>query len=83
MHTDVNECSDGTHTCQQVCDNTRGAFRCMCNSGFALNNDGFSCRGEYTIYLSDGTEIWMVLQSLTMHAEKTWLILKILTNFLY
>ena len=51
MHTDVNECSDGTHTCQQVCDNTRGAFRCMCNSGFALNNDGFSCRGEYILFI--------------------------------
>ena len=45
----MNECSDGTHTCQQVCDNTHGGFRCMCNSGFALNSDGFSCRGEYII----------------------------------
>jgi hypothetical protein len=47
-HPDVDECSDGTHTCWQLCDNTHGAFRCMCNGGFTLNNDGFSCRGECT-----------------------------------
>jgi hypothetical protein len=61
---DVDECSDGTHTCQQRCDNTHGAFRCTCNSGFALNNDGFSCRGEcFNIIV-----IWTVVHSVTIIA---------------
>lgn len=43
---DVNECSDGTHTCQQRCNNTHGSFRCMCDRGYSLNSDGFTCSGE-------------------------------------
>jgi hypothetical protein len=66
-HPDANECSDGTHTCQQQCDNTHGAFRCICNSGFTLNDDGFTCRGEYfnitVIVISESIDIWTVLFS--------------------
>ena len=41
------ECTDGTHTCQQVCVNTPGAYQCTCFNGFSLNRDGFNCSGEY------------------------------------
>ena len=60
-HPDVNECSDGTHTCQQRCNNTHGAFQCSCDSGFVLRNDGFSCRGECILY-SDLRWYWHTLQ---------------------
>ena len=31
---DINECTQGTHTCTQSCTNTEGSFQCACNSGF-------------------------------------------------
>ena len=43
---DINECSDGTHSCQQVCNNAYGSHRCSCHDGYQLNGDGFTCRGQ-------------------------------------
>ena len=49
---DVDECSLGTHNCQQLCINTNGSHRCDCEEGYALNSDGRTCRiscgGNYT-----------------------------------
>ena len=44
---DVNECSEGTHVCQGVCDNTLGSYQCMCGAGFTLSSDGHTCEGTY------------------------------------
>ena len=43
---DINECSDGTHSCRQMCNNIHGSYRCSCHGGYQLNNDGFTCRGQ-------------------------------------
>ena len=45
IHTDINECSNGTHTCSQTCTNTNGSFTCGCYSGFLLDADGYACNG--------------------------------------
>ena len=45
--TDINECSDGTHNCSQICTNTPGSFICECNNGFLLDNDEATCNGMY------------------------------------
>ena len=45
MHADINECTAGTHQCEQVCQNTVGSYTCACNSGFVLDSDGRSCDG--------------------------------------
>ena len=46
MHlTDVNECSNGIHSCQQVCNNTQGSHHCLCFDGYELNSDSYSCAG--------------------------------------
>ena len=54
---DVDECSAGTHECQQQCINTDGAYECECAAGYTLVSDGKSCTGEcaagYTL-ASDG-----------------------------
>lgn len=40
---DVDECSDGTHSCDAnaECTNTRGSYQCECNDGYTGN--GFEC----------------------------------------
>ena len=42
---DINECSDGIHSCQQVCNNTHGSHHCLCRQGYQLNSDNYTCRG--------------------------------------
>ena len=43
---DILECSDGTHSCTQICNNTVGSYHCQCFEGYQLNEDGFNCTGE-------------------------------------
>ena len=45
-HTDIIECTEGTHNCQQACTNTVGSFTCGCNTGFRLATDGHNCNGQ-------------------------------------
>nr|XP_014345039.1 PREDICTED: signal peptide, CUB and EGF-like domain-containing protein 1 [Latimeria chalumnae] len=40
---DVNECSNGSHLCQQTCVNTFGFYKCSCQSGYLLAEDERSC----------------------------------------
>ena len=41
---DTNEClSADLNNCDQTCSNTNGGYVCSCQSGFKLNEDGFSC----------------------------------------
>ncbi|VDL61324.1 unnamed protein product [Hymenolepis diminuta] len=40
---DVNECQDRSR-CEQRCINTPGSYNCECESGYALQPDGYSCR---------------------------------------
>ena len=53
---DVDECSEGTHTCSgnATCMDTDGSFSCSCHPGFT--GDGFNCAGidnESMILLRD------------------------------
>jgi len=42
---DINECTEvGDNRCEQVCINTAGSYTCACAEGYALNDDGFTCR---------------------------------------
>ncbi|XP_072035554.1 uncharacterized protein [Amphiura filiformis] len=42
---DVDDCLEGTHTCDQNCQNEPGigAFSCSCNDGYQLSMDGHQC----------------------------------------
>ena len=54
MHTfisilsDIDECSNGTHYCSQICTNTNGSFICGCDNGFLLDFDGATCHSMHT-----------------------------------
>ena len=43
---DINECTDGIHTCDSnaTCSDSIGTFTCTCNSGYT--GDGQSCMGK-------------------------------------
>ena len=43
---DGDECTTGSHNCQHNCHNTLGSYFCSCQSGYDLNSDGRTCRGE-------------------------------------
>ena len=44
---DIDECSNRTHNCSQVCINTAGGFNCECNTGYQLDFDNISCNGMH------------------------------------
>lgn len=53
---DLDECSDGTHSCDDSnaqCDNTFGSYNCTCNDGF--EGDGHSC--QKIIISKDTTDV--------------------------
>ena len=45
--TDINECTEDTHSCDgnASCTNTNGSYNCTCNFGF--EGDGLNCTGMY------------------------------------
>ena len=41
--TDINECSEASSSCSQVCTNTEGGFVCDCYPGYMLSDDNSTC----------------------------------------
>ena len=46
IHADINECTEGSASCPQMCTNTIGGYICSCNTGYRLASDGRTCNGE-------------------------------------
>ena len=45
--TEIDECTTGSHLCEQLCDNVAGSYNCRCEFGFSLNGDRRTCtQGE-------------------------------------
>uniref|UniRef100_A0A8W8NAK6 Uncharacterized protein n=1 Tax=Magallana gigas TaxID=29159 RepID=A0A8W8NAK6_MAGGI len=42
---DIDECTE-SNRCQQNCTNFDGSFKCVCTTGYTLENDGISCKGN-------------------------------------
>ena len=49
FHTDINECTNGQHTCnlQATCTNTDGSYTCTCIDGYT--GDGDICFGKHIV----------------------------------
>lgn len=49
---DIDECSETSSSCSQVCINTEGSFICECHTGFELGNDNWTCTmGKYQLLI--------------------------------
>ena len=46
LFTDIDECAEGTHQCDEHadCADTEGSYDCICHQGY--DGDGFSCDGK-------------------------------------
>jgi len=44
---DINECMTGNHGCNHACMNNNGSFTCGCYPGYALSEDGKTCKGKH------------------------------------
>lgn len=52
---DRDECSTGEANCHGVaskCINEIGGYRCVCDEGYRLSADGFSCIGESCLLIN-------------------------------
>ena len=43
--TDIDECTEDSHRCEQICHNSVGSYACSCNAGYRLSQDGVTCDG--------------------------------------
>ena len=48
---DINEC-DVIGKCSQICNNTKGSYKCSCKSDYVLSPNGRNCNPTPGIYLS-------------------------------
>ena len=44
IYADIDECATNISGCNQACNNTNGSFHCICDDGYALFEDGKTCR---------------------------------------
>ena len=50
---DIDECSNGSSNCSDICKNNLGSFTCSCHTGYKLNDDLRTCQGNFSkIYIS-------------------------------
>lgn len=47
---DINECALDPDICPNgICENLRGTFKCVCNSGYEVDTTGKSCNGRRSV----------------------------------
>ena len=44
MIKDINEC-EGNHSCNHICVNKNGYYKCLCDAGYILQSDKRTCKG--------------------------------------
>ncbi len=62
---DIDECTEGTDACEDVCENIIGSFRCGClHQGYQLQMDGISCQSEIIMQF---TTTWYTVTFWLLH----------------
>ena len=51
-YSDIDECAEGTHQCEQNCHNNIGSYTCSCDIGYRLNVDLRGCDGTNVVIIS-------------------------------
>ena len=46
IHSDIDECVEGTDGCDHNCTNTNGSYYCTCMDGYELESDNHTCTGD-------------------------------------
>ena len=46
LNLEIDECSEGLSSCNQMCTNVIGSYYCICYSGFELLYDNYTCQGQ-------------------------------------
>ncbi|XP_070531896.1 epidermal growth factor-like protein 7 isoform X2 [Ptychodera flava] len=73
---DINECSEGTHACGQICVNNNGSYTCACHAGFVLDADRRSCKvcltciPEFHVMMARVDKLEQDIQTLQQDARK-------------
>ena len=49
---DIEECKNGLHNCDHICNELIGGFQCACNDGYELGSDNGTCAGKNFLSLS-------------------------------
>lgn len=60
IHTDIDECAEGTDECDEHCYNTIGSYSCDCTAagpGYQLHSDGTTCESEPPIVASNSCRL--------------------------
>ena len=69
--TDIDECTDGVHNCDQNCTNIDGGFNCSCLlDGYILHANGTSCIGLLHIGNCKCSMIMQVIRAVTIIGVK-------------
>lgn len=50
LNVDIDECSEGLHSCEQTCVNSPGSFSCSCLEGYILSDSEECCAGNNIAY---------------------------------
>ena len=48
---DIDECNDNNGGCDYECINQGGSYRCICHTGYTIEEDGHGCSGCHNIYI--------------------------------
>lgn len=46
---DIDECTEPSHGCSQLCNNTLGSYNCFCLKGYWLQKDNKTCVDKYVM----------------------------------